>query len=329
MDAPKRIPLSPFRHRKPVKKQIIVPKKIKKSPMQVAVQYVVITLGTLLLGFGIAVFFAPAKFTPGGLSSVSIILEHFFPRLSLGLIYIITVVPVFILGIFTTGLTFGVRSIYATILLSVSLTVFQKVFGHVPELHDYFLISVFGALCVGVGVGALVRNSATTGGTDMLGAILHKLVPSIPMSIAMVSFDSTIIIIGVLVFRKINVGLYSLTCAYITSRFADFMIVGLSKAKAVSIVTDKKEEIRALVLQELKNGATLYTTEGAYSGQRRYVFLCITPPRKVPRLTRLVGIMDPKAFVFVSQINEVLNSVPSAEVRQEGIIEDSSGGASS
>lgn len=265
--------------------------------------YIGVTIGCLFAAVGIGVFLVPNNIASGGVTGAALVINNFIPLIPVGKMSIMLNVPIFIACVIILGPSFGVKSLYATFLLGFSID-FCSLFP-IPT-HDVFLASVFGGLSVGLGLGIVIRFNATTGGTDLLSKIFHKLIPHITIGQILLFIDIVVLLSAAIAFKSIELGLYAAISLFITTYVIDAVILGIDFSRAAYIVSDKSDEIAHEILTSLDRGVTGLHGQGMFSGSSKQVLLCVLRKREIPKLRNLVKKIDPKAFVFLSEVRDVI-----------------------
>lgn len=263
--------------------------------------YILILIGASIMGFAIKNIYDPIGLVTGGVSGVAIILKKQF-GVPLWLTNTAINIPLFAAAAKLNGWNFIKRTLLATVTLSVSLYVIPEI----PFLmDDLFLTALFGGIITGAGAGIVFACQATTGGTDMLAALLRRRMPHYTIAQIMQVLDAAIVLVGAGIFG-ITYALYALIAIYAVSKVSDGMIEGMKYSKVAYIISDKSEEIAAAILKELERGVTALDAKGMYSGNRKNVLFCVVSRKEIAQLKELVVGHDAQAFVIVSDAREVL-----------------------
>lgn len=266
------------------------------------VNYLLITLGTALSGFSVSCFLAPNNIIAGGVSGTSILICNFVP-LSIGVVSLLINVPVFILGVIKLGKLIGLATVYGTVMLSV----FIDVFSYVGSLTgDMFLASIFGGAVSGAGFGLVLYAGATTGGVDILAKIIKNKHRHLRLGKIILAVDLIIISVSVVVFRNIEVGLYSVLSFLVTSYVIDFILEGFNFAKLAFVISDYSGEITSKINQRLDRGVTLLHGSGAYTGKAKEIIMCTIKNKEIPKLKDIIKESDEGAFLLITDAREVL-----------------------
>lgn len=269
-----------------------------RSPVR---DYILILIGASIMGFAIKNIYDPIGLVTGGASGVAIILKKQF-GVPLWLTNTAINIPLFAAAAKLKGWSFIKRTLLATVTLSVSLYVIPDM----PFLmDDLFLTALFGGLITGAGAGIVFACQATTGGTDMLAAIIRRWLPHYTLVQILQVLDAAIVLIGAGIFG-VTYALYALIAIYAVYKVSDGIIEGMKYSKVAYIISDKSEEIAAAILKELERGVTALDARGMYSGNRKNVLFCVVSRKEIAQLKELVVGHDAQAFVIVSDAREVL-----------------------
>ena len=262
-------------------------------------EYSLIVLGSLLTALSFNFFFIPNEIAPGGLSGLASVFYFLFD-FPVGVTTLILNIPLFLTGIRQLGGIFGVRTLLATILLSVFIDLVK-----VPALtNDSLLASIYGGILMGLGLGIIFRMNATTGGTDLLAKLIHQHFASISVGLVLFMVDLAVVLLAG-IFLGPSQGLYAVVALALSSKVVDLVQEGLNSAKAVFIISDQSEEISQWILKELDRGATLLNGKGAYTGKGKSVILCAVNRTQIAKLKGMIHEIDPAAFILVADVREV------------------------
>ena len=257
-----------------------------------------ILVGLIFCALGFNLFLIPNNIAAGGFTGIAQLINSVtgFP---VGTIALILNVPLFLVSMKSLGLRFGVRSLAATIGFSLLLDNL-----HVPVVtNDLWLSTVYGGLMSGLGFGLILRGSATTGGTDMLASLIHRLIPSIRVSVGMFVVDGLVILASAFVFDT-AAAMYALICILIANVVIDFVLEGPNSSHSFFIISDRSDEIASRIMQELDRGVTGLEGMGMYSHQHKRVLLCVVSRMETVTLRRIVFSVDPRAFVISAKAHD-------------------------
>lgn len=267
--------------------------------------YLLILVGAFIMASGFVLFITPHNIVPGGVYGISIVIHHFtgFP---IGMTALAFDIPLTIIGIRILGPRFGIKTVVGFILTAVfvdTLTYFYGVEALVPD--DILLSSVFGGVFIGFGLGLIFKSKATSGGSDIVAMIISKYT-RLPLGQLMIYVDSAIVISGLVAFRDWTIPMYSLIVIYITGRVVDLVLQGVSVEKTLFIVSEKHEEIRNKIINDLNRGGTFLKGEGMYNGKEKSIIYTVLTRREMSILQDFIHKTDPDAFLTVINANEIL-----------------------
>ncbi len=278
------------------------------------ISYALIILGSFILAAGFVFFITPYQFVPGGVYGIAIVLHYltkgllsFAPEgIPVGLTGLVLNIPLTILGIKILGPRFGAKTVVGFVLSSVFMDLITSFWGDVPLVEkDPLLSCIFGGVLVGFGLGLIFRSKATSGGSDIIAMILAKYT-RLPLGMLMIYVDSVIVLIGLAAFGNWAVPLYSWIVIFITGKVIDIVMQGISSDKALFIVSEKYEEIRDRIINDLGRGGTYLSGQGMYNGAPRTVIYTVVNRREISILEEYILEIDPNAFVSIIEANEIL-----------------------
>lgn len=258
--------------------------------------------GVILTALGLDVFLIPNKIAAGGVSGLSTVL-HYLTGVPVGAAMLALNVPLFVAGIYRLGLKFGFRSLYGTVALSCAVDALAPFVP--PFTGDNLLACLFGGVLTGLGLGVVFRFRGTTGGTDLAAAILRTYTGA-NVGQLLFAVDAAVVLTAGLVFRSAELAMYALLTIFVAAWLIDTVQEGFSYAKAFIIVSGRAREVAAAVLHDLGRGATAWTARGLYTGAEREVVLTVVHRSEVTRLKDIVYGIDPRAFVILADVHEVL-----------------------
>lgn len=265
-------------------------------------EYVLIAFGSLVLAIGLNLFLVPVKLSTGGIGSVGTMLLYLF-RIPLSVSNLVLNAVLFVFGYKYIGRKAVFKTVAGVLFLSLFLSLTAGVWSYG---EDVLMSALVGGLLCGFGVGLVVRQEGSTGGSDFAALILHKLFPHLSVSVLLMCIDFVIVAASGLVFRSVTVMLYSLLALLVAAKAADIILTVGDVAKSVYILSDKNEEIARCVHTRLKRGATGIFSRGMYSGSDGIMLLCVVSPKELPQLVHLVRDIDKSAFIIISDAREVL-----------------------
>lgn len=269
---------------------------------------VLMAAGLFIASIAYKIFLIPNRVVSGGFTGIGQLVYH-FTGLSVGTVNIILNVPFFLLSMKSMGMRFGLRSLIA--MFGLSLLIDLLPFPQATD--DLMLAAVYGGVTMGIGFGLILRGSATTGGTDMLAALLHRVFPQVRVSIGIFLIDGLVIVASAFVFEPQS-AMYGLISAFISNVLVDVVLEGPNAAHAYFIISDKSDEIARHILEEMDRGVTALNAMGMYRRTEKKVLLCVVNRFQTMYLRRVVFAVDPSAFVFSTRANEVLGEGFSTDI---------------
>ncbi len=271
---------------------------MKRRP--VYVDYMLIVLGSFIIGFAIKNMYDPVNLVTGGASGLAIIMKE-LGKIPLWVTNTVVNIPLFLAAYKIKGWKFIKRTLIATASLSVSLYVLP----YTPFVTDDLLLaSLFGGIVTGVGTGLVLLCKATTGGTDMLAVLLHRKFRHYSIAQIIQVLDGIIVLVGATVFG-VRFALYALISIYALAKITDGMIEGMKFSKQAFIISDKSKEIAETIMTEMERGVTALDAVGMYSGLGKQMLFCVVSKKEMVQLKEIVQFHDSKAFVIVNDAREV------------------------
>ncbi|MBR1784074.1 MAG: YitT family protein [Bacteroidales bacterium] len=294
--------------------------------------YVLLTVGSLLFAAGDVMFVNPYHMAPGGTYGLS----NVFSTLWGGKISVWAIcmdVPLLIIGTWILGPKFGVKTIISTFLIFGFTYVIESwVWGYNPVIHDgplmsspieglsmvqthdgmwfvpdYFLNTVVAGLIYGVAIGMIFRSGATSGGSDIISMILHKYT-KISLGTLVTIVDGCITLSTLIAFGDIRLPIYSIIIIFIEGKMIDLVVDGMKSYKTMFIVTDRLDEVRAYIIDDLKRGGTCIAGKGLYQGAERQMIYVTLDRADMVKLRSNLHNIDPQAFVNIMDSSEILGT---------------------
>ncbi len=279
--------------------------KHKESFKFIFINTVIIFIGSIIYAISVDMFFDPNHIAPGGFIGIAIIINHYFPFLKIGTMILLMNIPLFVIGLKRIGWHFLYGTIIGTILSSVLIDIMAP---YVPSIHtDMILACIYGGFIMGVGIGIIFKAYGSTGGTDLLAQIVYDYT-GLPFSQAMMIIDIIIIIAAGIVFKDVNISLYSVIAELVGNKTIDIVQSGFTFSKAVYIITEHPEPIKESVLTEIGRGVTEIDAKGGYTGRHKKMLLVVVPHTQVSKIKKVVRDADPDSFIIIAELNEVIGS---------------------
>lgn len=295
-----------------------------------------IVLGCLIMAVGYSYFVSPYNIVPGGVYGMGIVLHNVFPSIQVGTFGYMIDVPLLASAIIVFGRQFGGHTLFAACLTPGLINLLswiafpnqealealdpKQLFGGVIDLsNDLMLASLLGAVLIGLGVGLVLRNQATTGGTDIIAMYLQKFA-KMKFSTGILLADSCVVLSGLLVIgfgvgsgadREAVEGgswllsFYSLITIYVSSRVLAYVIDGASYDKLLFIISENHHaELRDFIIEDMDRSGTYIKGKGMYTDQDREMIFVVVSRKEVHLVQNKVREIDPKAFMVVTDAYE-------------------------
>ena len=261
-----------------------------------------VLVGNAILAFTVVAFIVPHGVIMGGATGIGLTIAHYVP-VDLSIIIFIVNSILFVLGATVLGKKFAVATIASTFIYPTFLSIVQKIPGIDGLTDNLMLATLYAGALLGVGIGLIVRVGSSTGGTDIMALVLNKWF-HIPVAGLLYVID--FLVLGGQVFfsdtEQIMYGVLMLVLE--TAILNKVMLLGQSQIQ-LFIISEEYEHIREKMLKELDAGVTMVHVETGYGQENQKGVLCIIPNRKLYSVKELVQSIDPKAFITITQINEV------------------------
>lgn len=265
--------------------------------------YAIIALGSVIYAFAFDLFYAPNDVALGGITGLAQVINHVIPALPVGVLTIAMNIPLFLLGWKFIGFKLLAGSLVSMLVGSTAIDVIAANCTFTPM--DPMLAALCGGACMGLGIGIVFTQGASTGGTDIVARLLRLKMPWLPLGKLMMLPDGIVLTSAVFAFGKLETGLYGLVALFICTRVMDTVLYGMDTSKIAYIVSDKWAEMSKAIL-ELPRGVTLLQGQGGYSGRDMKILMLAFKQKEIVRIKRIVHQVDPEAFMMVCNANEVL-----------------------
>jgi uncharacterized membrane-anchored protein YitT (DUF2179 family) len=274
----------------------------KQNISRLAVSLLCVVCGNFLYALAVKLFLLPSGLVTGGTTGMALAMNHFF-GIPISLFVLIFNVTMLIAGFLVLGKQFALTTVASTFLYPFALEVFDRLIGDYVITDDIILCTLFTGLGIGLALGIVIRNGASTGGMDIPPLILQKTL-KIPVSVSMYVFDVCILLVQAL-FSPVENILYGVVLVMVYTIVLDkVLFIGTSKIE-VKIVSEKNDEIRTAILKQLDRGVTMLDGEGGYLHNRTQVVLSVISNRELPKLEKLAHSIDEECFMVVSHVKEV------------------------
>jgi len=269
---------------------------------QIFLNGVLLVVGSIICAVAVNGILIPQNFLSSGFTGASLIIHYLVPTLSVGVIYLLLNIPLFIAGWSMVGKRFFFYSVAGTVIYSLALTVVRIDIS----IENKILSALLAGIIYGTGSGIILRSYGSAGGTDILAVILQKLM-SIQVGTTSLAVNCLILVSASLLF-SLEDALYTLAYIYVSAHFMNLVVVGLSKRKAVMIISDHWDNISREILKKDRRGVTIIEGTGGYKKDDKRIIYSVVTFQDLPQLKKMISKIDPKAFVVVMDTLEVMGA---------------------
>ena len=265
--------------------------------------YGIIALGSVIYALAFDWFVAPNQIAMGGVTGLAQVMNALLPVLPVGVMTIVINVPLFLAGWRLLGGHLLVTSLFATAVSSLAIDAIAALYTFAPM--EPLLACLYGGAGMGLGLGLVFSQGATTGGTDIIGKLLKRRFPWLPTGKLVMVPDMAVVVLAAAVFGNVNAALYGLIQMYLLAKVMDGVLYGWDTSRVAYIITDRWQET-AKGLLEMERGVTLLQGQGAYTGAEKHVLLVAFKQKEIVPIKRMLREIDPTAFFIVCDAHEVL-----------------------
>lgn len=267
--------------------------------------YIWIAVGVVLVALGLSLFLIPANLATGGITGLAMVIHAVFPAISIGNALVVLNTLLFIIGFVTIGKNFGTKTIFATVLLTGTMYIFDWFqFVKEPLVDDLLANLIVGIIISGIGLGIVFNENASTGGTDIIAKILNKYL-HIEIGKSLQIADMVVVTLAAMSFG-IELAIYALLGIFLNGIVIDTIIEGFNSKISVSIISQHSEDIQKFIVHDIERGATIYTAKGAYTKENKEIINSVMNKKEFVQLKNYVKETDPHAFIMTSNVREVL-----------------------
>lgn len=263
----------------------------------------IILAGNFLYAFAVAYFILPMELITGGTTGIAIFIRH-YTGMEISLFVSIFNILMFMLGAWVLGWKFAMTTLVSTIVYPCFLTFCQYLVKYTGVLtQDVMLSTVFAGLMIGVGIGLVIREGASTGGMDIPPLVINKKT-GISVAFILNALDIMILLLQISFSDREQV-LYGILLVCIYTYVLEKMLVSGKSKVQIKIISEKYQQINEAIAQNLDRGTTLYEIEGGYTRKEMYAILTVVNQRELFQVNELAQKIDPDAFIIIGQVKEV------------------------
>lgn len=265
--------------------------------------FVAITVGTAIYGFGFVEFNMANHLAEGGLAGVSLLL-HFLIGIDPSYTNVIFNVPLLFIGYKFLGRRTLLYTIWGIFSLSLWMFVFQRIDFSLNIHHDLLVAALLAGVFSGSGIGLVFRFGGTTGGSDIIAKLLQAK-KGFAVGKTFFIFDSIVLILS-LSYINLEQMMYTLIASFVSAQVVGIVQSGGYTVKGMLIITDKHKEVAQMIIQEFGRSATYLHGEGAYSGNQKEVLYVVLNPSEIQELRQGLAVVDANAFASIINVHEVI-----------------------
>ena len=277
--------------------------KTKTDYKSILIEINILTIAIAIIAVAVYFFLVPSHTSISSMSGLGIVLSNFVP-LPLSAITMILNVVLLIIGFFTCGKEFGLKTVYTSVMLPVLLGIFENIFPNTGSITNSQELDVLCyILVVSVGLSILFNRNASSGGLDIVAKIINKYF-HMELGKAMSLSGMCVALSAALVYDKKTVVL-SVLGTYFNGIVLDHFIFDHNIKRRVCIITKKEEELRQFIVRDLHSGATIYEAIGAYNMEKRNEIITIVDKGEYQKLMKYINQEDPEAFITVYTVSDM------------------------
>lgn len=277
--------------------------KTKTDYKSILIEINILTIAIAIIAVAVYFFLVPSHTSISSMSGLGIVLSNFVP-LPLSAITMILNVVLLIIGFFTCGKEFGLKTVYTSVMLPVFLGIFENIFPNTDSITNSQELDVLCyILVVSVGLSILFNRNASSGGLDIVAKIINKYF-HMELGKAMSLSGMCVALSAALVYDKKTVVL-SVLGTYFNGIVLDHFIFDHNIKRRVCIITKKEEELRQFIVRDLHSGATIYEAIGAYNMEKRNEIITIVDKGEYQKLMKYINQEDPEAFITVYTVSDM------------------------
>ena len=266
-------------------------------------EYLLITIGIALTAIALEYFFFPNDIASGGVSGIGLVVNS-LTGISTSIVVFVLNILLFVVAFFVLGKSFGAKSIYATIMLSVFMYIIETFFTPGILTENLFLASFFGSGILAMGAAIVFNEGASTGGTSIIAAIISKYT-AIGVGSAVIITDSLVCLMAIGAFG-VDKGLFGFFSVVMIGILIDKFIDGFNTCKQVFIITNKEKLVLEYITKDINRGCTVLNAQGGFTGSDVKIIYTVFDTKQFITLKKFIKEKNPEAFITVNESAEVL-----------------------
>lgn len=268
------------------------------------INYAFIISGSFVLALAVVGFFLPNQMVTGGTAGLALLL-HYITPFTIGSLIALINLPLLVLGSRYLGKMFAIRTVITIVLISLFIDFLAQIIKLEPFILDTILSSIFGGIFIGLGLALVIKGNSSAGGSTIIAKIISSKTEIKPAQVILV-IDTIIILSALFILEDRAKILWSVISIYITSKMIDYILTGSLNKKVVYLVTQKTQELKKLITDELGPEGTIIKGDGLFEGQEKKMILIVVEVTKLQRLRQMVRETDPEGFLIITEASEML-----------------------
>ncbi len=259
-------------------------------------------VGAIIMAIATSLILLPNQLSTGGFAGIATIF-YYFLNIPMGTTILSINIPLFIFAAYKLGKGFVIRSFIGTVTFSFSIDILDKL---QPLTQDRFLACIYGGIIIGLGTAIILKANSSTGGSDLISMLVKKYNPNIRTGNVIIIVDVIIVGLNVLLFKEIEIGLYSAIAIYLMGKMIDIIFEGIYFTKLLIIISNRNEEIAEVIGEKIGRGTTGLYGKGMYKDEQKLVLLCAASRGDVVRVKQTAKKIDPESFIIIANAREVV-----------------------
>ena len=259
-------------------------------------------VGAIIMAIATSLILLPNQLSTGGFEGIATIF-YYFLNIPMGTTILSINIPLFIFAAYKLGKGFVIRSFIGTVTFSFSIDILDKL---QPLTQDRFLACIYGGIIIGLGTAIILKANSSTGGSDLISMLVKKYNPNIRTGNVIIIVDVIIVGLNVLLFKEIEIGLYSAIAIYLMGKMIDIIFEGIYFTKLLIIISKRNEEIADVIGEKIGRGTTGLYGKGMYKDEQKLVLLCAASRGDVVRVKQTAKKIDPESFIIIANAREVV-----------------------
>lgn len=269
--------------------------------------FLIWVVGCILYATAVNGFAVPNSIAQSGMTGAAVIFHGVFGW-PIGLVGFILNIPLLILMFIFLGRESLIKTLIVSGVLALILDLVSWIFTSVitPYTEDKIIASLICGVLQGAGLGIIMTTGATSGGTDIVGRLVHHAVPHISVGKVVMIADAIVVISNMIVFKSLQSGLYAIIVAFVSTKVIDSLLYGMGNGKMLMIFTSKADDVSKAMIASSRRGVSIVPVVGAYTGEDKNMLICVARKNEISSIIKTVKSIDSETFIIVSEANEVL-----------------------